>query len=158
MVWMILFWIYSLHILPSSDCFWMWICFLESLDFSVFSYRLSLWLVLQLFCWHLYRLGTGFSTVDLHRPGASKVHVEISRISFGDHPLIPQAVETVDTIAQSTSHFWHNACSSIYSITTHSWLFSASAIFYSPVPDCSFFYFQSKLSGPPWIASLGAER
>ena len=56
--------------------------------------------MLQLFCWHLYKSEAGFSTVDFHGSGTSKVHVGISGISFGEHPLVSQAVETVATIAQ----------------------------------------------------------
>ena len=51
--------------------------------------------MLQLFCWHLYKSEAGFSTVDFHGSGTSKVHVGISGISFGEHPLVSQAVETV---------------------------------------------------------------
>ena len=74
------------------------------------------------------------------------------------HQFVSQAIEIVATFAQCTSHFSHSACFGMYLITTQSQHFSLSAIIYNPVPDCSFFYFQSKLSGPPWIASLGAER
>ena len=38
--------------------------------------------------------------MDFHGSGTSKVHVGISGISFGEHPLVSQAVETVATIAQ----------------------------------------------------------
>ena len=56
--------------------------------------------MLQLFCWLLYKSEAGFSTVVFLGSGTSKVHVGISGISFGEHPLVSQAVQTVATIAQ----------------------------------------------------------
>ena len=56
--------------------------------------------MLQLFCWLFYKSQAGFSTVDFLGSGTSKVHVRISGISFGEHPLVSQAVQTVATMAQ----------------------------------------------------------
>ena len=56
--------------------------------------------MLQLFCWLLYKSEAGFSTVVFLGSRTSKVHVGISGISFGEHPLVSQAVQTVATIAQ----------------------------------------------------------
>ena len=38
--------------------------------------------------------------MDFLGSGASNVHVRVSGISLGEHPLVSQAVETVATIAQ----------------------------------------------------------
>ena len=56
--------------------------------------------MLQLFCWLLYKSEAGFSTVVFLGYGTSKFHVGISGISFGEHPLVSQAVQTVATMAQ----------------------------------------------------------
>ena len=117
--------------------------------------------MLQLFCWHLYKSEAGFSTVDFHGSGTSKVHVGISGISFGEHPLVSQAVQTVTTIALIPVTF--NIVPVLtYVLSLHTTgmslhLLSSIALFLT-VPNCSFFLFQSKLCGLPWTSSPGAER
>ena len=44
---------------------------------------------------HLFESVAQFNTVNYHRSGISKFHVGIYGISFGEHPLVCQAVKTV---------------------------------------------------------------
>ena len=44
---------------------------------------------------HLFESVAQFNTVNYHRSGISKFHVGICGISFGEHPLVCQAVTTV---------------------------------------------------------------
>ena len=44
---------------------------------------------------HLFESGAEYSTVNFHRSGISKFHAGVDGVSFGEHPLVSQAVKAV---------------------------------------------------------------
>ena len=73
--------------------------------------------------------------MDFLGSGAFNVHVGISGISFGELPLVSQAVKTVASIAQVPVTFDIVPVLAYVQSLHTARIFSASAIIYSPVPD-----------------------